>query len=93
MRCIPRLHRKGPLRRRHCLAEKPNRIRGRGCGQAGCRPVVPSECERGEVDFMRKLEEAAQCGGPWIEGCRPGNDMRDVFETACQRIQQLLLQS
>src|SRR6478752_2398587 len=67
--------------------------RGRGCGRAGCRPVVPSECERGEVDFMRKLEEAAQCGAPWIEGCRPGNYVRDVFETACQRLQQLLLQS
>ena len=67
--------------------------RGRGCGLAGCRPVVPSECERGEVDFMRKLEEADQCGGPWIEGCRPGIDVRDVFETACQRLQQLLLHS
>jgi hypothetical protein len=42
---------------------------------------------------MRKLEEAAQCGAPWIEGCRPGNYVRDVFETACQRLQQLLLQS
>ena len=67
--------------------------RGRGCGQAGCRPVVPSEYERGEVDFMRKLEEAGQCGGPWIEGCRPGFYVRDVFETARQRLQQLLLQS
>ena len=67
--------------------------RGRGCGQAGCRPVVPSERERGEVDFMRKLEEAVQCGGPWIEGCRPGIYVRDVFETACQRLQQLLLLS
>jgi hypothetical protein len=65
--------------------------RGRGCGQGGCRPVVPSERERGEVDFMRKLEEADQCGGPRIEGCRPGIYMRDVFETACQRLHELLL--
>jgi hypothetical protein len=67
--------------------------RGRGCGLAGCGPVVPSECERGEVDFMRKLEQADQCGGPWIEGCRPGFYVRDVVETACQRLQQLFLLS
>jgi hypothetical protein len=67
--------------------------RGRGCRRAGCRPVVPSEYERGEVDFMRKLEEAGQCGGPWIEGCRPGFYVRAVFETARQRLQQLLLHS
>jgi hypothetical protein len=30
--------------------------RGRGCGLAGCSPVVPSECKRDEVDLMRKLE-------------------------------------
>ena len=41
--------------------------RGRGCGEAGCRPVVPGECERGEVDFMRKLEETDQCSGSGIE--------------------------
>ena len=67
--------------------------RGRGCGQAGCRPVVARECEGGEVDFMGKLEEASERAGAWIEGCRPGFYVRDVFETACQRIQQLLLQS
>jgi hypothetical protein len=37
-------------------------------GRAGGRPVVPSEHERGEVDFVRKLEEASKCGGPWMEG-------------------------
>ena len=67
--------------------------RGRGCGRADCRPVVPSEHERGEVDFMRKLEEALQCGGPGIERCRPGLYVRDVFETTRQRLQQLLLLS
>ena len=67
--------------------------RGRRCGRAGGRPVVPSKHERGEVDFMHKLEEAFQCGGPRIEGCRPGIYVRDVFETACQRLQQLLLLS
>jgi hypothetical protein len=68
-------------------------FRGSGCAGAGGRPVVPSEHERGEVDFMRKLDEASECGGPWIEGCRPGIYVRDVFETACQRLQQLLLRS
>lgn len=66
--------------------------RGRGCGQGGCRPV-PSECKRGEVNFMRKLEEADSRGGSWKEGCRPGIHVRDVFETSCQRLQQLLLRS
>jgi hypothetical protein len=42
---------------------------------------------------MRKLDEASECGGPWMEGCRPRIDVRDVFETACQRLQQLLLLS
>ena len=68
-------------------------VRGRGFGQAGCRSVVPSEYERGEVDFMRKLEEAGQCGSPWIKGCRPRIYLRDVFETACQRLHQFLLHS
>ena len=65
--------------------------RRRGCGQAGCRPVVLGERERGEVDFMRELEEALQGGGPRIEGCRPGFHVRDVLETACQPPQQLFL--
>ena len=67
------------------------RSRGRGCGQAGCRPVVLSKRERGEVDFMRELEEALQGGGPGTEGCRPGFDVGDVLETACQPPQQFLL--
>ena len=65
-------------------------------GDAGGLAAVQSslsEHERGEVDFMRKLDEALQCGGPRIEGCRPGIDVRDVFETTRQRLQQLLLLS
>ena len=42
---------------------------------------------------MGKLEEASKRAGAWIEGCRPGLDMRDVFEAACQSLQQLLLLS
>ena len=57
--------------------------RGRGCGRADRRPVVPGERERGEVDFMRKLDKALQCGRPRIERCRPGIYVRDVFEAAC----------
>jgi hypothetical protein len=64
-----------------------------GCGRAGCRPVILCEYERGEVDFMRKLDEALQCGRPRIERCRPGIHVRDVTETACERLQQLLLLS
>src|SRR5205814_8894738 len=66
-------------------------FRGRRCGRTVGRPVVLSERERGEVDFVRELEEALQRGCPRIERCRPGFDARDIFETACQRLQQLLL--
>src|SRR5688572_2130817 len=66
-------------------------FRGRRCGRTVGRPVVPSERERGEVDLMRELEEALQRGGPRIERGRPGFDVRDAFETACQRLHQLLL--
>jgi hypothetical protein len=65
----------------------PTGSRGSGCAAAGGGPVVPSEHERGEVDFMRKLDEASECGGPWIEGCRSGIYVREVFETVCQRLQ------
>ena len=66
-------------------------FRGRRGGGAGGRPVVLGEHERGEVDFMRKLDEAIQRGGPGIEGCRPGINVRDVLETARQGLQQLCL--
>ena len=46
--------------------------------RAARRPVVLRKDERGEVDFVRKLEEPVQRDGPWIEGCRPGFDVRDV---------------
>jgi hypothetical protein len=67
--------------------------RGRGCWRAGGRPVVLSKHERGEVDFMRELEKAVQRGGPGMEGCRPRIYVRDAFETARQRLQQLVLLS
>ena len=66
---------------------------GRGCRRVGRRPVVTGEHEGCEVDFMGKLEEAGKRAGAWIEGCRPGFYLRDVFETARQRLQQLLLLS
>ena len=57
------------------------------------RPVVLSEHECGEVDFTGQLEQAFQCRGSGIEGCRPRLYVRHVFETTCQRLQQLLLLS
>ena len=51
----------------------------------------PGEDEGGEVDLMGELEEAAERGGPGMEGGRPGLDMGDVVEAARQRVQQLLL--
>ena len=62
-----------------------------GCGHAGRRPVILGEHERCEVDFMRKLDETFQGGSPGIEGCHPGIYARDVFDTACDCLQQLLL--
>jgi len=46
-----------------------------------------------DKSLERKLKEAVQCGGPRVEGCHPGFYVRDVSETACQRLQQLLLLS
>jgi hypothetical protein len=65
----------------------------RGRGLVGGRPVVAGEDERREVDFLRKLDEPGQRGGPRIEDRRPRIDMRDVFEPARQRLHQLLLRT
>jgi hypothetical protein len=51
------------------------------------------EHERREIDLTRELQEPLQCGGPGIEGRRPRFDMRDLFETARERLQQLRLLS
>src|SRR5688572_1647651 len=64
-----------------------------GCGRTDGCPVVAREHERREVDFTRQLQEPLQCGGPGIEGRRPRFYVRDVFETACERLQQLCLLS
>src|SRR5207245_2824060 len=72
-------------RRPRCLAEKRGQIRGIGCGWAVGRPVV--------IDLMHELDEPLQCGGPRIERGGPGFYVRDVFETARQRLQQLRLLS
>src|SRR4051794_4389162 len=68
------------------------RCRGSSSGMAG-GPVIRSEHERREVDLMRELEEPLQCGGPGIERSGPRFYPRDIFETARQRLQQLLLLS
>jgi hypothetical protein len=62
----------------------------------GSRGVVQSSranANAAKSTSMRKLDEASECGGPWMEGCCPGIYVRDVFEMACQRLQQLLLLS
>jgi hypothetical protein len=63
----------------------------RRCHWAVGRPVVPREHECGEVDFMGQLEEPFQCGGPGIEGRRPRFYVCNVFETARQGQEKLLL--
>src|SRR5215217_1967097 len=68
----------------------PRRMDG---GLTDRRPIVLSEGERGEVDFMRKLDKPLQRCRPRIEGCCPGLYLRDFFETTCQRLQEFLLLS
>src|SRR5262245_66015953 len=60
-------------------------FRFRRCAWARGRPVIPREHERGEIDFMRKLDEARERGGPRSEGRRPGIDMADILKAARQR--------
>jgi hypothetical protein len=67
------------------------RFARRGCGVSVGRPVVLGEYESGEIDFAGQLEKSIQRGGPGIELCRPGMDVRAVFQAARQRVQQLLL--
>ena len=51
------------------------RRRAAGRRRTRGRPVVPREHERGEVDFVRQLDETLEGGGPGIEGRRPGLDL------------------
>ena len=64
-----------------------------GCGWTQGCPVVAREHERGEIDLTRQLQEPLQGGGPRIERGGPRFDVRDVFETARERLQQLRLLS
>jgi hypothetical protein len=47
--------------------------------------------KRCEIDFLGEFKEAFQGRRAWIERCHPGFDVRDVAETARQRLKQLLL--
>jgi hypothetical protein len=69
------------------------RPRQRRCLRAASRPVVLSEHECREVDFMSQLKEAFECSGPRIEGCHPRFYVRDIFETTGQCPEQLRLLS
>src|SRR5262245_41413861 len=64
-------------------------VRGRVDGG----PIVLSEQESGEVDFMRELDEALQRRRPGIERGRPGIDVRDILEAPRQRLHQFRLLS
>src|SRR5262245_60972979 len=66
-------------------------FRGRRLGWSIARPIVLREHEGGKVNFLRELQETLECRGPGIEGRRPRFHVRDVFETTCQRLQQLRL--
>ena len=68
-------------------------LRFGGSGRADGGPVVLREHEGGKVDLAGKLDEAFQRGDPGIEARHPGFDIGDLFETACQHLQQLRLLS
>src|SRR5262245_13162164 len=59
--------------------------------RAARRPVVLCKDKRGEIDFLGEFKEAFESRCPWIEGCHPGFDARDIAETARQCLKQLLL--
>src|SRR5215472_1571211 len=60
-----------------------------GFGCAISRPVVVREHERREIDLTRQLKEPLQRGGARIEGSGPRFYVRDIFETARERLHQL----
>jgi hypothetical protein len=49
------------------------------------------EHERREIDLTRELHEPLKCSGPRIEGSRPRFYVRDVLETARERLHELRL--
>src|SRR4029077_2912752 len=67
------------------------RPRLRRSRRAARRPVILCKDKRREIDFLGEFKESLQCRRPWIEGCHPGFDARDVAETARQCLKQLLL--
>src|SRR6185437_6571825 len=52
-------------------------------------PVVPSEHKRGEIDFLRELDEPVEGGPTRVEGGRPRLDVGDVLEATRDRLEQL----
>jgi hypothetical protein len=63
----------------------------RGGRRTARRPVVLCKDKCREIDLAGQFKETLQCGRSRIEGCRPGFDLRDVGETACQSLKQLFL--
>jgi hypothetical protein len=68
-------------------------FRERRCLWTSGGPIVTSEYKCGEVDFMRSSRSRSSVVVPGLKRCGPGFYVRDVFETACQSLQQLLLLS
>ena len=94
MRRIPRIPPKRP-------ASKTTLSRGEACPDSAAagrrtldgRPVVLGEHERGEVHFVRQLDQALERRRPGVEGRRPGIDACDVLQASRQRLHQLRLLS
>src|ERR1051326_1284583 len=55
------------------------------------RPIILSEHECREADLLRELQKPLQRGRSGIERARPRLDLRNVFETPRDGLQQLLL--
>jgi hypothetical protein len=59
-----------------------------GLGRIRRGPVVLGEHERGEIDFLGELDQSVEGGSPRVERGRPGLDVGDVREPACDRLEQ-----
>ena len=64
------------------------RRRQAGLGRIRRRPVVLGEHERSEIDLLGELDKPVEGGSPRIERGRPGLDVGDVAEPACNRLEQ-----
>jgi hypothetical protein len=85
------LRRTGRLRKPHYLAEKPDRAPAEATPGGCCLSSRPERTRTPRSRLHGQARRVVPAWCPGIEGGRPGFYMGDVFEAACQRLEQLLL--